>query len=100
VPRGSNSGPLPLSLPVCLSTCTVFFLSIHTLFALLLSVFVGILLPRGSMHILLTFISGLILSELECTEELKPDHVSRGTVPEILLSRICILLIKGCYSMV
>ena len=51
-------------------------------------------------HILLTFISGLILSELECTEELKSDHVSRGTVPEILLSRICILLIKGCYSMV
>ena len=55
-----------------------------------------ILLPSGGKHISLTFISGLILSELECAE----DHVSRGREPEMPLRRMCILLIKESYSVV
>lgn len=34
------------------------------------------------------------MSKLECMEELKADHVLRGREPEILVSRICILLTK------
>ena len=54
-PWGCNSGTLPLSLPLCLSTCIVpFFLLIHTLFGSLFSIFVGMLFCKakgpGSCH--------------------------------------------------
>ena len=47
IPRGNNAGLLPLSLPFYLSTCTVFFLLIHTSLASLLSLFVGILFCKA-----------------------------------------------------
>ena len=47
MPRGNNAGLLPLSLPFYLSTCTVFFLLIHTSLASLLSLFVGILFCKA-----------------------------------------------------
>ena len=47
MPRGNNAGPLPLSLPLYLPTCTVFFLLIHTSLTSLLSLFVGILFCKA-----------------------------------------------------
>ena len=44
LPCGRDSGALPLSLPVCLSTCTaLFFLLIHSLLTSWLSIFVEVL---------------------------------------------------------
>ena len=60
LPCGHSSGSLPLSLPKCLSICTVLFFLINTSLASLLSVFVEILFCKVQGPGPLSLTTGLV----------------------------------------